>query len=71
MKNDKELIVFKLLAVGAALLYLYKLQKKNGGTLQGRYNPESIASLAAQLLPQEYRRQATQVGTAILDRMIQ
>lgn len=71
MKHDRELIFFKLLAVSAALLYLYKLSKQNGGTLQGKYNPEKIAGLAAQLVPQEYRKQARQYGTMFLNRVIQ
>ena len=71
MKNDRELIVLKLLAVTAALFYLYRLHQKNGGTLAGKYNPDKIASLAAQLVPEEFRPQARQMGTTLLNRIIQ
>ena len=71
MKHDKELLLLKLVAVGTALFYLYKLHKKNGGSLAGKYNPEKIAGLAAQLVPEEYRPQARQFGTAVLNRVIQ
>lgn len=71
MKHDKELIVLKLVAVSAALFYLYKLYQKNGGSLSGKYNPDKIAGLAAQLVPEEYRPQARKLGSTILNRIIQ
>lgn len=71
MKHDRELLMLKLFAVGAALFYLYKLHQKNGGSLAGKYNPEKIAGLAAQLVPEEYRSQARRVGTTLLNRIIQ
>jgi hypothetical protein len=71
MKNDKTLITLKLIAVCSALLYLYKLHQKNGGSLAGKYNPDKIAGLAAQLVPEEYRSQARKFGTVVLNRFIQ
>jgi hypothetical protein len=71
MRHDKELTFLKLVAVGTALFYLYKLHQKNGGTLAGKYNPEKIANLAAQLVPPEYRGHARQFGTTLLNRIIQ
>ena len=69
--SDKSLTVYKLLAVGAALLYLYKMTQKSGGSMAGKYSPESFAHLASQLVPQEYRPHAKQMGVAILNRIIQ
>ena len=71
MKKDRELIFLKLFAVSAALFYLYRLHQKNGGTLAGKYNPEKIANLAAQLVPEEYRPQARKISTTLLNRIIQ
>lgn len=71
MKHDKELITLKLIAVTAALFYLYRLYQKNGGSLAGKYNPDKIAGLAAQLVPEEYRPEARKFGTTILNRIIQ
>lgn len=71
MTKDKELTFYKLLAVGAALLFLYKYTKKTGGSMQGKYNPDNIVNLASHLLPEEYRGHARQVGKVILTRMVQ
>jgi|GEM_PF-3743942 len=71
MKHDRELLILKLVAVSAALFYLYKLHKKNGGSLSGKYNPEKIAGLAAQLVPENYRSEARRYGTMILNKVIQ
>lgn len=69
--KDKELTFYKLLAVSAALLFLYKYTKKTGGTMTGRYNPDNIANLASHLFPQEYRPHARSIGKVIINRMVQ
>lgn len=71
MRHDKELLFFKLVAVGGILLYLYKMSQKNGGTLEGtgmRVNPERIAGFAANFVPREFRPHATELGTAVINR---
>lgn len=71
MKHDKELLLWKLVAVGGILLYLYKMSQKNGGTLQGtgvRVNPEKIAGFAASFVPHEFRPHAAELGTAFINR---
>lgn len=70
MTSKQQLTLFKFLAVSAALLYLYKLTKAQGLTMSGKYNPESIAGLGAQLLPEDYRNHATRIGVAVLKRYI-
>jgi len=69
--KDKELTFYKLLAVCAGLLFVYQYTKKNGGTMQGKYNPDNIANLASHLLPEEYRGYGRQIGKQILTRMVQ
>lgn len=69
--KDKELTFYKLLAVSAALLFLYKYTKKTGGTMTGRYNPDNIANLASHLLPEEYRGHARTLGKVILTKLVQ
>lgn len=71
MKTKEQLLIFKLVAVSAALLYLYKLTKSQGGSMQGKYNPDNIAKLASHLLPEEYRGQARKIGKVLLTRMVQ
>lgn len=69
--SNKEVQFFKLLAVSAVLLYLYKA-KKSGQTLNGmRVNPEKIAGLAASFVPPEYRKQAIRIGSRAIERMMQ
>ena len=69
--KDKELTFYKLFAVGAALLFLYKYTKKTGGTMTGKYNPDAIVNLASHLVPEEYRGHARKFGKIALTRMIQ
>lgn len=75
MKHDKELLAFKLLAVAAVLLYVYKLSQKSGGSLaQNPYgvniNADKIVGLASQFVPREYREHARQMGSAVLNRFM-
>lgn len=70
MTKDKELLIWKSLAVGAALVYLYKVAKSNGGSLQNsamgvNMNPEKVVGLASQFVPQHLRPQAQQMGMNI------
>ncbi len=69
--NDKELTFYKLIAVGAALLFLYKYTKKTGGSMQGRYNPDNIANLASHLVPPAYRDNARFISRTILTKMVE
>lgn len=71
MKKDQNLLIFKIIAVSAALLYLYKSTKANGGTMAGKYNPEAFANLGAQLFPAEYRGHVRKYGTQALTKLIQ
>lgn len=71
MTKNQELTLFKFLAVGAALLYLYKLTKAEGGTLQGKINPENIANLGSHLFPKEYRPHAKAMGRVVLNRLME
>lgn len=66
--THKQLTLLKFIAVAAAGYYLYHLNKAQGGTMQGKINPDKIAGLGASLLPKEYRPYATQLGAAFLRR---
>jgi hypothetical protein len=75
MTKEKELLLFKLLALGAVLLYAYKTAKAQGGNLQGnpfvaKLDPEKIARIGAQLAPEPYRESAHKIGTAFLGRVL-
>ena len=69
MKLGKDVLAWKLIAVLAALAYLYKVSKATGEPMHGKYRPEQVANLAAQLLPKEYRPQARQLGAVMLNRV--
>lgn len=74
MNKNQELLVWKAVAVAAALLYLYKVAKANGGTLEGNnlginVNPEKVVHLASQFVPQEFRPKAREVGMKVWDHM--
>jgi hypothetical protein len=71
--TDKEVQFFKLLAVSAVLLYLYKASQAQGKTLAG--NPfgvnvrgEQIVNLASQFVPKQYRHHAKKLGNVIVER---
>lgn len=71
----KDAPLWKLVALSAVILYMYKVSKANGGSLQGhpmmrQFNPDRAASLAASLLPEEWRPQAKQVSRVVIDRMM-
>lgn len=75
MSKDKELLMWKLLASGAALFYLYKVTKANGGSLKN--NPmgvsvqsENIVRLASQFVPKEFRPHAQRLGNHLLDKVL-
>ena len=76
MEKEKELQLYKLLAAGAALLYLYKVTKANGGTLKGnsmgvQVQTDNIVKLAAQFVPREFRPHAKVMGSQILNRIME
>jgi hypothetical protein len=72
--SDKEIQFFKLVAVGAALLYLYKLSQSQGTSLAG--NPiaevksEQVVKLASQFAPREWRGSAEKLGNAVMSRIM-
>lgn len=73
--NNRDLMIWKAVAFAAAIVYLYKASKANGGTLaQNPYgiklNPERVASFASMFAPQDYRHHAKQLGQAILERYL-
>jgi len=70
MKHTKELTMFKVIAVGAAMLYLYKLNKAQGTSMAGKINPDNIAKLASHLFPHEYRREAQMYGSQIIRKVM-
>jgi hypothetical protein len=71
--SEKELQFFKLVAVGAALLYLYKASKASGSTLAGnpyaQVQSDQVVKLASQFVPREWRGSAVQLGNAIMERI--
>lgn len=69
MSEKQKLTFLKFIAVAAAGYYLYHLSKAQGSSLQGRINPEKIASLGASLFPQEYRPYVRQFGAEWLRRI--
>ena len=74
--KDKELLMWKLVASGAALFYLYKVSKANGGTLKGnpmgvQIQTDNIVKLASNFVPREYRPHAKFIGSQILNRMME
>lgn len=71
-QHDKELLFFKLLAVGGILLYLYKVNQKSPNGLMGNphinVNADKIAGLAAQFVPHPYREKVRTFGTHAINR---
>lgn len=73
--KDKELLMWKLIASGAALFYLYKVSKANGGTLKGnpmgvQIQSDNIVKLASQFLPNEIRPHAKTIGSKLMNRIM-
>jgi hypothetical protein len=76
MTKDQEMMMFKLLAFGAVVLYFYKAAQAQGGTLAGNpylkgVDPGKIARIGSAFVPQEYREHAEKLGRAALDRIFQ
>lgn len=71
MSSNKELHVLKLLAVGTALFYLYKLSKAQGHTLGSnphtQVKTKNFVNLAAHLLPEEMRPKAREIGMGLMN----
>jgi len=75
MTKQNELIFWKLVAAGAALFYLYKVTKANGGTLAGNpmgvnVNEQKFVDLASQFVPKEYRGHAKQLGAVVFNKFM-
>lgn len=55
----KELLLWKIIAFGAVALYIYKVARANGGTLNGtplqNLNPEKVSAAASSLFNPEIR----------------
>lgn len=74
--ENKDLLKWKLVAAGAALFYLYKVTKANGGTLKGnpmgvQIQSENIVKLASNFVPPEFRGHARKVGNQIMNRILE
>lgn len=75
MSEETELLVWKVAAIGMALLYFYKLSQSQGTTLAGgpmgsKINPDNIVNLAAQIVPENWRPQAKQFGNVIINKVM-
>ncbi len=73
--KDRDIILWKLAAIGVAAVYVYKVAKQNGGSLDNNphgvnLNGEKVVKLAAQLVPPEYRTQAYNLGNHFLRKVI-
>lgn len=73
-KNENSIYIWKALAVVAALAYLYKLQKANGGTLAGNsmginINGDGVIKLASHLIPEEHRENVRTYAKLIKDKI--
>lgn len=71
--KSRDVMIWKAIALGAVIIYVYKASRANGGTLaQNPYginlNPERVADFASRFAPREYRLQARQLGKALLER---
>lgn len=74
MEKNENLMLWKGLAVGAALFYLYKLSKANGGSLQGNpmgvnINSDKIIDLASHLVVPEKRPMIKHYARKIVSKM--
>ena len=72
MDSKNNLILWKLVAVSAAIFYVYKVSKANGGTLNGNpmgvtINRESLLNLASHLAPIEHRSTIRSFGHKLLE----
>lgn len=72
-KKENSIYIWKALAVVAALAYLYKIQKSNGGTLAGNsmginINGDGVIKLASHLLPEEHRENVRVYAKMIKDK---
>ena len=66
-----DLMFWKAVALAAALFYVYKVTKANGGTLSGNtmginLNPDKIVDMAAHFVPKDFRHHARTAGKAII-----
>lgn len=71
--NQQNIHLWKAIAVGAALFYLYKLSKANGGTLENNpmgitVDSDKIIDLASHLLPDDKRAHVRHYGRLIRDK---
>lgn len=72
--SDKSILVWKAVAFGAALVYLYKVAKSQGGSLQGNpygvnLNGERVVDFASQFVSPEKRHYVKKFGQEILRRL--
>lgn len=74
--KSRDVMIWKAIALGAVIIYIYKARKENGGTLaQNPYginlNPERVADFASRFAPPEYRVRAKHLGQVLIERFIQ
>jgi len=76
MSLNKNIELWKLIAAGAALVYLYKMSKSQGLTMA--QNPDGVqvktkafVNLASQFVPPEYRQEARNVGHQIMNKIME
>ncbi len=73
--QNRDVMIWKAIAFGAAMVYLYKASKASGGTLsQNPYgiklNPERVATFASMFAPKDYRHHARQLGQVLLEKYL-
>ena len=71
--QKRDVLVWKAIALGAVIVYLYKASKANGGTLAEnpygiKLNPDKILNFATRFVPPEYRKHASDLGRAAITR---
>jgi hypothetical protein len=68
--KNKDLLFLKLIAVSAALIYVYRAKQKGVSLGNMKVNPEKIANLAANFVPREFRGHARQLGSLAIKRIM-
>lgn len=74
MSSNKEIQFWKLLAVGTAMYYLYRVSKAQGVTLGSnphtQIKTKNFVNLASQFVPEELRPKAREIGMNLMTKLM-
>lgn len=75
-QTPENLNLWKALALGAALIYVYKVAKANGGSLQNNpmginLDSDKIINMASHFAPPEHRNNVRKYGRILASKLTQ